>query len=96
MKLCKDCANFIHSTGACGRSVSAPDYVFGTPTKTINAQIEREFPSGCGPAALFFVPIPIAVNAYANAMVKREQIARHEGKPEHDLDVVGRVLRAGH
>lgn len=32
---------------------------------------------------------------YAETMVKRDQLARHEGRPEHDLDTFGRPLRAG-
>lgn len=36
-----------------------------------------------------------SANDYANAMVKRDQLARHEGRPEHDTDVVGRALKAG-
>jgi hypothetical protein len=36
-----------------------------------------------------------AANDYANAMVKRDQLARHDGRPDHDLDVVGRALKAG-
>lgn len=35
------------------------------------------------------------INAYANAMTQRDKEARHEGRPEQDLDVVGRALRAG-
>ncbi len=35
------------------------------------------------------------VNAYANAMTRRDKEARHTGLPEHDLDLVGRILRAG-
>ena len=35
------------------------------------------------------------INDYANAGVKRDQLQRHEGRPEHDLDVVGRALEAG-
>jgi anti-sigma factor ChrR (cupin superfamily) len=36
-----------------------------------------------------------AANDYANAMVKRDQVARHTGRPDQDLDVVGRALKAG-
>ena len=36
-----------------------------------------------------------AVNAYVEAGIRKDQRERHEGKPEHDLDVVGRALRAG-
>jgi hypothetical protein len=36
-----------------------------------------------------------ANNDYAAVMTKRDQLARHEGRPDQDLDVVGRVLRAG-
>lgn len=35
------------------------------------------------------------INDYANDGVKREQLERHEGRPEHDQDMVGRALRAG-
>jgi hypothetical protein len=31
----------------------------------------------------------------ADDAVKREQLARHEGRPEHDLDTCGRPLKAG-
>lgn len=46
---------------------------------------------------LALVPSPITekVNAYANSKVKQDQLARHEGRPDHDTDVVGRALKAG-
>ena len=34
-----------------------------------------------------------AENDYANAMVKRDQLARHEGRPEHDFSTDGRPLK---
>jgi hypothetical protein len=96
MKLCKDCALFIHINAQCGRSRTKPDYVFGTTTGTFRAQTEREFDveDGCGPFAKFFLPIVPAID-YAETMVKRDQLARHTGTPEHDTDVVGRALKAG-
>lgn len=36
-----------------------------------------------------------AANAYADAMTSADLAARHEGRPEHDTDVVGRALAAG-
>lgn len=35
------------------------------------------------------------MNDYANAMVKREQLARHEERPEHDMTTFGTPLKAG-
>jgi hypothetical protein len=32
---------------------------------------------------------------YADTMVKRDQLARHEGRADQDLDVVGRAMIAG-
>ena len=34
-------------------------------------------------------------NEYANARVKLDQLARYEGRHDHDCDVAGRSLRAG-
>lgn len=36
-----------------------------------------------------------AVNAYAEAGIRKDQQRRLEGCSEHDRDVVGRILRAG-
>lgn len=36
-----------------------------------------------------------SANAYANAAIKRDQIARHEGREDHDRDSTGRILSAG-
>ena len=48
-------------------------------------------------AVLMVVPSAITerVNDYANGKIKADQLARHEGKPEHDTDVVGRAFKAG-
>ena len=35
------------------------------------------------------------INARAEAGIRRDLQARHEGKPEHDLDTTGRRLRPG-
>lgn len=35
------------------------------------------------------------MNGYADVMVKRDRAERHSGRPEHDLDIAGRPLRAG-
>lgn len=35
------------------------------------------------------------INAYAAEKVSADKAARHQGVTEHDLDVVGRALRAG-
>jgi hypothetical protein len=35
-------------------------------------------------------------NAYAEAKIRADKEARQTGRPEHDLDLVGRILRAGH
>lgn len=35
------------------------------------------------------------VNAYAEAGIRKDQQARHAGRPEHDTDLVGRALKAG-
>lgn len=32
---------------------------------------------------------------YVDAMVKRDQLARHEGRPEHDMSTRGTPLKAG-
>lgn len=32
---------------------------------------------------------------YGDVMSGRDRLARHEGRPEHDLDVFGRPLREG-
>lgn len=32
---------------------------------------------------------------YGDSLTQREKLARHEGRPEHDMDVFGRPLRAG-
>ena len=32
---------------------------------------------------------------YADAAIRRDKIARLEGRPEHDLDTFGRPLKAG-
>mgnify|MGYP001606694907 FL=1 len=32
---------------------------------------------------------------YADVMIKRDKIARYEGRPDQDLDVFGRPLKAG-
>jgi hypothetical protein len=45
----------------------------------------------CEPSGIWWE----AKNDYAVVMTKRDQFARHEGKPEHDTDVVGRALKAG-
>jgi hypothetical protein len=34
-------------------------------------------------------------NAYACDMVKRDQLARHEGRPEHDTTAWGTPMKAG-
>lgn len=34
-------------------------------------------------------------NAYADVMMQKDAAERHGGRTEHDLDVVGRALRAG-
>lgn len=96
LKLCKDCALFIHSNEQCGRSTKAPDYVHGRKPYTFTAQAEREGRSAtdCGPEAKFFAPI-VPADDYAETMIRRDKAARHAGVAEHDLDVVGRALRAG-
>ena len=35
------------------------------------------------------------IKDYAETMIRREQVERHEGRPEHDLDTFGRPLRPG-
>lgn len=42
-----------------------------------------------------FVSDEDKVNAYAEAGIRKDQRERHEGRPEHDLDIVGRALKAG-
>lgn len=32
---------------------------------------------------------------YAETMIRRDQLALHEGRPDHDQDVFGRQLKAG-
>lgn len=95
IKACIRCSRFIHVNAQCGRSRGTPDFVNGTPAKTMSAQHEREWDSDthCGPSARFFVQIVPA--DYAETMIRRDQERRHTGGPEHDLDVVGRMLRAG-
>ena len=34
-------------------------------------------------------------NLYADAMIQRDKIERHTGRPEHDADTFGRPLKAG-
>jgi hypothetical protein len=96
VKLCIKCARFVHMGDQCGRSIGLPDYVRGTAPKTVSAQMERTYDTkdNCGPTAKFFIAIVPAID-YAETMVKRDQLARHEGTPEHDTDVVGRALKAG-
>lgn len=96
MKLCKDCARFVHMGDQCGRSIGLPDYVRGSIPKTVSAQLERTYETkdNCGPSAKFFVAIVPALD-YAETMVKRDQLKRHEGSPEHDMDAFCRKLEAG-
>jgi hypothetical protein len=49
----------------------------------------------CAVIALVPSAITDKVNAYANAKIKEDQLSRHQGRPEHDTDVVGRALKAG-
>lgn len=95
IKMCIDCARFVHMGDQCGRQRSTPDYVRGMPT-TISAQIERTYETkdNCGPTAKFFAPIVTTLD-YAETMIKRDQLARHEGTPEQDMDAFCRKLEAG-
>lgn len=36
-----------------------------------------------------------SINAYVNDAIKRDQLARHEGSPDQDLDTYGRPLKVG-
>jgi hypothetical protein len=36
-----------------------------------------------------------AANDYANAMVKRDQLARHDGRADHDMTTHGTPMKAG-
>lgn len=96
IKLCIKCARFVHMGDQCGRSMGLPDYVRGSTPKTVSAQIERTYETkdNCGPTAKFFAPIVTTLD-YAETMIKRDQLARHEGLPVHDTDFVGRALKAG-
>lgn len=95
MKLCMDCAHFVQSGKQCSRGDGTPDYVFGHPVRSVSAQLAREYNVVCGPTATHFKPIQIAANDYANAMVKRDQLERHQGTAEQDLDAFCRKLEAG-
>jgi hypothetical protein len=35
------------------------------------------------------------IKDYADTMIKRDQLARHEGRADHDQDICGRPLREG-
>ena len=53
-----------------------------------------------GPASDYTSPPEISHKqaeacVYADAMIRRDQRARDEGRPEHDLDTFGRPLRPG-
>src|SRR3990167_8868833 len=48
----------------------------------------------CEPEGRWWEPEPPAAD-YAEIMVKRDQLARNEGKPEHDIGPDGQRLRAG-
>lgn len=96
IKLCIECARFVHMGDQCGRSMGLPDYVHGSTPKTVSAQIERTYETkdNCGPTAKFFAPIVTTLD-YAETMVKRDQLARHQGTPEQDMDAFCRKLEAG-
>lgn len=36
-----------------------------------------------------------AETAYADVMIKRDQLTRYEGRPDQDMDTFGRMLKAG-
>lgn len=94
IKLCRDCSFFIHAGEQCGNSRMAPDYVFGRPAKTRDAQTERLNSSGCGPTAKNFAKIIQA--DYAEAMTTRDQRERFEGRADvFGVSACGRSDRAG-
>lgn len=94
IKLCKDCLFFIHAGEQCGNSRMAPDYVFGRPAKTRDAQTERLNSGGCGPAAKNFTALVPA--DYADAMIRNDQRERHEGRADDfGVSACGRSSKAG-
>ncbi len=97
IKLCKDCALFIHPNAVCGASIKAQDYVNGTSPTYWTAQAEREsrIETDCGPQAKFFKPI-IPANDYAEAMIRRDQRDRLEGgASDFGVSACGRSDRSG-
>lgn len=42
-----------------------------------------------------FLRVRDVVNAYAEAMIERDQSSRHEGRPDHDMRCDGMPLEAG-
>lgn len=96
--LCQDCIHLIWSSKQCARAHTAPDFVFGTPAKTRDAQIERENTTedGCGPKAIHFMPYPVGANKYAEAMTTKDQRERFEGRAgDFGVSACGRSDRAG-